>query len=41
MADLEKDMLEKETKLLEDRRLKPFDEIYLAKLEQQSKINLL
>jgi hypothetical protein len=33
MADLEKDMEEKQKKFDDDKKLKSFEEIYLAKLE--------
>lgn len=37
MADLERDLEEKRKIFEDDKRLKPFEEIYLAKIEQQSK----
>lgn len=38
MADLEKSLEEKQKKFDDDKRLKPFEEIYIAKVEQQSNL---
>lgn len=38
MADLERDLEEKQKKFEDEKRLKSFEEVYLNKLEMQSNI---
>lgn len=40
MADLERDLEEKQKRFDEEKKLKPFEDIYMAKLEMQSNLNL-